>query len=378
MDKRRDKTVVKRERTRRALTVEQQQQIQDAVATSSEQAMQEFLTAKISERSSDRTIKDYRRHFRYLMNWLDSKHPGIKLTQITPAILREYVTWMSTEKEKYDDHPRRIKRSIIGLSPVTVNVRIRTMKAFFNWCEREGHVAKSPAKDIKLQKTDEDHISAFQERQVRTPLSVVDRSSFAGFRDYVIMVTLLDTGLRISELFSLKVDDVDFEQLTLTVPWEKAKTWKDRTVPISKQTARLLVELVRENKDFGPQANYLFYSSYGHPMTGDTFDERRRTYGKQAGIEGVRVSAHTFRHTFALHWIKAGGDPFSLQKMLGHTDMSMVRRYVRLSDTDVKDKHTSFHSCRNSGRSVRSHGIYYALDRNLSGLFAAYAKCLVA
>jgi integrase/recombinase XerD len=342
VDKRRDKAIVKRDRTRRALTVEQQQQIEDAVAVSIEQAMQEFITAKVSERAAERTIKDYRRHFRYLMNWLDSKHPGIKLTQITPAILREYVTWMSNEKEKYDDHPRRMKRSIVGLSPVTVNVRIRTMKAFFNWCEREGYVAKSPAKDIKLQKTDEERISAFNEKQIRTLLAVVDRNSFTGFRDYVIMLTLLDTGLRISELFSLKVDDVDFEQLTLTVPWDKAKTRKTRTVPISKRTARLLAELIRENMDFGPQADYLFYSSYGHPMTGDSFDDRLKIYGKLAGIEGVRVSAHTFRHTFALHWIKAGGDPFSLQKMLGHTDMSMVRRYVRLSESDVKEKHHQF------------------------------------
>jgi integrase/recombinase XerD len=157
------------------------------------------------------------------------------------------------------------------------------MNAFFNWCEREGYVAKSPAKDIRLQKTDEERISAFNEKQIRTLLAVVDRNSFTGFRDYVIMLTLLDTGLRISELFSLKVDDVDFEQLTLTVPWDKAKTRKTRTVPISKRTARLLAELIRENMDFGPQADYLFYSSYGHPMTGDSFDDRLKIYGKLAG-----------------------------------------------------------------------------------------------
>ncbi|MCL6443007.1 MAG: site-specific integrase, partial [Alicyclobacillus sp.] len=114
-----------------------------------------------------------------------------------------------------------------------------------------------------------------------------------------------------------------FEALTLTVPWEKAKTRKKRTVPISKRTAKLLAEIIRENEDFGPQADYLFYSSYGNPMTYESFDDRLKEYGKEAGIEGVRVSAHTFRHTFALHWIKNGGDPFSLQKILGHTDMSM-------------------------------------------------------
>ncbi|QSO54185.1 tyrosine-type recombinase/integrase [Alicyclobacillus curvatus] len=342
MDKRREKGIVKRERTRRALTVEVREELEAAQSISLKQAMDEFLTAKAAERAAPRTIHDYRRHFRYLSTWFDAKHPSLRLQKITPQVLREYVLWMSNEKETYDDHPRRFSRTKVGLSPMTVNVRIRTMKAFFNWCEREGYVTQSPARDIKLQKVDDDNVSGFTEQQVRQLLAVVDRATFAGFRDYVIMVALLDTGLRISELFSLKVSDVDFQQLTLTVPWEKAKTRKSRTVPITKQSAKLLAELLRENEDFGPKADHLFYSSYGHPMTGDTFDERLRNYGKQAAIEGVRVSAHTFRHTFALHWIKAGGDPFSLQKMLGHTDMSMVRRYVRLSDSDVKEKHTQF------------------------------------
>jgi integrase/recombinase XerD len=80
----------------------------------------------------------------------------------------------------------------------------------------------------------------------------------------------------------------------------------------------------------------------GKNFRADGFDERLKEYGRQAEVRGVRVSAHTFRHTFALHWIKSGGDPFSLQKILGHTDMSMVRRYVRFSDADVSEKHQQF------------------------------------
>lgn len=324
------------------ITVETQEALQSAESVTLQKAMDEFLAAKASERAAPRTIHDYKRHFRYFNRWLDKKYHGMRLPQITSQIVREYVAWMSSEKERYDDHPRRAKRSIIGLSPMTVNVRIRTLKAFFNWCEREEHVSKSPARDIKLQKVDEDRISAFSESEVRRLLAVVDRNTYTGFRDCTIMVVMLDTGLRIGELFSLRKQDVDFQQMTLTVPWEKAKTRKTRTVPIAKQTAKLLAELLRENEDFGPNCDALFYSSDGHPMTSESFDERRRTYGKQAAIEGVHVSAHTFRHTFALHWIKSGGDPFSLQKMLGHTDMSMVRRYVRLSDGDVKEKHTQY------------------------------------
>lgn len=92
------------------------------------------------------------------------------------------------------------------------------MRAFFNWWAREGYTKSNPAADIKLQKVDEDRISAFTEDQLKRVLAAPDRSTFNGFRDYVIMAVLVDTGLRISELFSLTKHDVDFHQLTLTVP----------------------------------------------------------------------------------------------------------------------------------------------------------------
>lgn len=332
--------MVKRERTNYATDIKTTDTITDSMSL--KEAFNEFLLAKRAERTAPRTIRDYQTHFRYLCTWLDSHYPGIRLSQISTKILLEYIDYMSNEKIQYDDHPRRHKAGIIGLSPMTVNVRIRTMKAFFNWLYKNRHITEPIASGIKLQKVDNDRIMAFTPEQVRKLLDAPDKKSFTGFRDYVVMMTLLDTGLRISELFSLTKADVDFEELTLTVPWEKAKTRKTRTVPISKRVARLLAELIRENEDFGPNANKLFYSAYGNDYTPKAFDERLREYGRQAKIEGVRISAHTFRHTFAVEWIKAGGDPFSLQKMLGHTDMSMVRRYVRFTEGDVKLVHNKF------------------------------------
>lgn len=227
----------KTQRTRRAISMNQREQIMESVSL--EQAMKDFITAKTAERASKRTLSDYVTHFRYLREWLEPRFGQMAVSQVSAVMLREYVTWMSSEKKPFDDHPnRRGKKGIVGLSPMTVNVRIRTLKAFFNWCEKEQYTHKSPASDLKLQRVDEDRISAFTQEQLRKLLETPDRDTFNGFRDYVIMAVLTDTGLRISELFSLQVDDVDFQQLTLTVPWEKAKTRKTRTVPISKPVAK--------------------------------------------------------------------------------------------------------------------------------------------
>jgi integrase/recombinase XerD len=141
---------------------------------------------------------------------------------------------------------------------MTVNVRIRTLKAFFNWCFKNGHTKTNLADGIKLQKVDNDRIMAFTLEQVQKLLSIPDQKTYAGFRDYVLMMCLLDTGLRCQELLSLTVDDVNFHELTLTVPWDKAKTRKTRTVPISKKVAKLLAELIQEIKILGQMQTRYF------------------------------------------------------------------------------------------------------------------------
>lgn len=333
----------KTERSRRALELETVEVFEEVETVSLDQAMNEFIIAKSAERAAPRTISDYKTHFKYLLKWLDEHHPGTTLRKITSAVLFEYVNWMTHEKSVNEDHPsKRTKPGLRGLSTMTVNVRIRTLKAFFRWCEGQELVAQSPAADIKLQKVDEDKIHSFTVEQLKTLLAAPDRNTFSGFRDYVIMMTLVDTGLRITELLSLTLKDVDLKEFRITVPWGVAKTRKMRQVPISLRVAKLLAELQRENEDFGPNINHFFYSSYGRVLSPDGFDERLKIYAKDARVEDVRVSAHSFRHTFALHWIKQGGDPFSLQKILGHSDMSMVRKYVRLSEGDVKEKHQQF------------------------------------
>lgn len=342
IDKRRSKTK-KAQRTQRALTLNQQETIERASSPILAEAIQDFIAAKTAERTAERTLKDYARHLRYMQDWLKQNHNVQKIIEVTQPMLREYIAWMTYDKEQYEGHPYKPKAGRRGLSPATVNIRIRTMKAFFNWCLRNGYIRKSPMDDIKQQKVDVDSVTGFTDSQIRRLLEAPDTSTFVGFRDYVIMMTLLDTGLRISELFSLTKADVDFENLTLTVPWEKAKTRKKRTVPISAQTAKLLLELMRENDDFGPDVQHLFLTGLGDPLSPMSFDDRLKLYGEQTGVsDEVSVSAHKFRHTFAIQWIKAGGDPFSLQKILGHTDMSMVRRYVQLSQADVTDKHKQF------------------------------------
>ncbi|MNW55251.1 Tyrosine recombinase XerD [compost metagenome] len=110
---------------------------------------------------------------------------------------------------------------------------------------------------------------------------------------------------------------------------------------MSKRTAELLDALVQENRTQfrNSSPSTVFLLNNRKPLTYNQAYERIRLHGEKAGISGVRVSPHTFRHTFAKMYIKNGGDLFTLQKILGHHDISMVRKYVQMEQRDLQEQH---------------------------------------
>ncbi|TCP54434.1 phage integrase family protein with SAM-like domain [Tumebacillus sp. BK434] len=137
------------------------------------------------------TLEDYEVHFRYLFEYLGG---DIAKEDITADLFRAYIDWMIHDK---------------GLSPVTANVRIRTMRAFIRFAFVEGYIQSPLHEKIKLLKTEEDTLESFTTAEVKALLDKVDTSTFAGFRDFVMICTLLDTMARISELVALKRSNVN-------------------------------------------------------------------------------------------------------------------------------------------------------------------------
>lgn len=151
------------------------------------------------------------------------------------------------------------------------------------------------------------------------------------------MLLLLDTGLRISEAMNIRLKDIDRANSSVTV---MGKGSKERTVHFGQTVRRALSQYLERRGDL--ETDYLFVTEYGDPMQQRMAQQQITRYGALAKIQGVRISPHTFRHTFAKNWIVNGGDVFSLQKMLGHTTMEMVRRYVNLANEDVGRAHRTY------------------------------------
>ncbi|WP_179292180.1 tyrosine-type recombinase/integrase [Paenibacillus campinasensis] len=173
------------------------------------------------------------------------------------------------------------------------------------------------ASRVKLQKVKEDTIGAFEKEQVLQLLAAPNQRTYLGFRDYALLTLLFDTGLRINEALNMTVGDLNGANRTITVRADIAKNGMSRSVPIGNRTAEILTALAQENqKEFTRRSpSNLFLSNSANPLTYNQAYERIRLHGARAGITGVRVSPHTFRHTFAKLYLMNGGDLFSLQKI---------------------------------------------------------------
>jgi integrase/recombinase XerD len=285
-----------------------------------------FMWFKNSEGLAPRTIEEYQLHFQWLLDYLAQ---DLSKEQMTLEVFLELIDFMLNDK---------------GLQPTTVNIRVRTMRAFLRWCYLEKLIGEPVHERFKPMKTAEDTIEALTVAEIKTLLNSFDESTFVGFRDKVMVMVLLDSMVRISELLSMKRSNVDFKAGIIKLEAMNTKTRLAREVPLSTKTMKLLKGYMLESEDFGEDLLFLKYD--GREMCSNTWRTRLHEVAEIAGIKKA-VRPHIMRHTGALLYIMNGGDPFSLQKILGHSDMSMTRKYIQMANMDVKRQHNSFSPLKN-------------------------------
>lgn len=224
-----------------------------------------------------------------------------------------------------------------NLSPTTINHRLSSMKQLFLFLYREGIINDIPTEKLVKLKTPKVVIRPFEEDELKRLFSQPDKSTFVGFRDYTLMLVLLDTGVRLIELENMKVQDVDLNGNKILVFGKGAK---EREVVFQKTTKQALFRYIvlRGQLDH----DYLWISDTSVPMKRRNMEERLTIYGNKADLKNVRVSPHTFRHTCAKMYIKKGGDVLSLQKLLGHSTLEMVKHYVDLWGSDLQQMHKKY------------------------------------
>ncbi len=184
----------------------------------------------------------------------------------------------------------------------TVNNRFRALRAFLNWSVAEGIIGQSPMRNIRAPFVGRPVIPVFTAEHVKALLYLCPPNTWWGARDRVIILTLLHTGVRLSELAGITLQDMDLVHDTIRV---RGKGDKQRTIYLAPEVQRAILQYLRHRTD---QDEHLWISRYGDQLSSGAIRQMIRDLGVRAQVKGVRCSTHKFRHTFAVNFLRSGGE----------------------------------------------------------------------
>jgi integrase/recombinase XerD len=220
---------------------------------------------------------------------------------------------------------------------------ISSIKGLCHYLILEDVIREDPAENLQTPKRWERIPKSLSMSEIQSLLESGlsrDMSDPTAMRDYAMFQLLYSSGLRVSELISLKIEDIHFEAGFLRV---LGKGSKERVVPVNIRTVELLKKYVsQERMKILKKRNspYLFITNRGKPMTRQRFWQTLKILGKKLGID---ISPHAVRHSFATHLLEGGADLRSLQKMLGHADISTTQIYTKVTTDRLKQVYTKHH-----------------------------------
>jgi site-specific recombinase XerD len=300
------------------------------------EAIQAFLFAKEIQGLSPNTIRNYRLTLARFRSFFDASDP--ELLTITGFNIQAFLhSLQSKAPESSSTIPRKLK----PLSPKSIRNVHGTLSSLWEWAIEENLVAKNVVRTVKPPNPQMPTIKPFHESDVRALLRQVGQGSTSEirYRDRAIILFLLDTGVRASELCNLRLANIDLKQGSALVRGKgrlDQGVGRQRMVFMGGRVQRAIHRYLLERKAEEPEA-WLFVTRDGRQLTRDVLGRRLRRLGKRAGV--LPCGPHKFRHTFAIFYLRNGGDVFTLQRLLGHSSLDMVQRYLAIAQADVEAAH---------------------------------------
>ena len=228
-----------------------------------------------------------------------------------------------------------------GKSPATVTRSLASIKSFYAYLQSKGILEQNPVLSIHVVKAEKKLPQILSGKEVELLLDQPKQTDLKGYRDKAMLELLYATGIRVSELIALNVDDVN-----LSVDFVRCSSGnKQRVIPLYPAAVRALdayLNEVRPNMIADPNETALFVNLYGERMSRQGFWKIIKHYQQTAGIE-KDITPHTLRHSFAAHLLENGADLKSIQEMLGHSDISSTQIYAQLVKQNLKSVYNKFH-----------------------------------
>lgn len=281
--------------------------------------LEAFLIDRKAQNLTAGTVDFYRVKLAAFLRYCDSQLIT-RIEQITPDIIRRYLLHLEER----------------GNQPGTIQAGYRALRAFLLWFEAETEPAgwKNPIRKVKAPRVPTDPLEPVELNTVKALLSTCSGSSFLPARDRALLLFLLDTGARAGEIRALNLSDVDL--MAGSVMIRQGKGRKPRTVFMGQKTRRAIRAYLKTRQDDDSPA--LWVTERGERIS---YKGLNAILTRRAGLAGVeKPGLHDFRRAFALNFLRNNpGEIYSLQKLMGHADLQVLRRYLAQTDQDIQAAH---------------------------------------
>ncbi len=285
----------------------------------------EFLSYLTVEKGlSKNTLEAYAKDLDTFANYLKEKNT--KLTEVTDTVVTEYVAYLYN----------------LGYSPRSIMRYCSALRHFYKYLTEEGKISENPTDILETPKAFKLLPKYLTDSEVEALLNLPDTSTSLGQRDKAIFELMYASGLRVSEVITLKLNDLNFDNSYLIT---FGKGSKERLVPFSDSAKSFLQlyindgrnQLLKENTSYT-----LFLNKFGRPLTRQGLWKILKGYAKRLNIAD-KLSPHTLRHTFATHLLEHGADLRAVQMMLGHSDIATTQVYTHISTERLKKVYFDYH-----------------------------------
>ena len=289
-----------------------------------EKQLKQFLRfLENSKKASNNTLQSYRRDLKQYEDYLNEN--GLKYNKVTEENLKRYFDYLKEQNKK----------------PSTISRTIASIRAFYQYEVKNNKLDNDPTEHIQSPKIEKRTPCILTSEEVELLLEQPKKVDLKGSRDKAMLEFAYATGMRVTEIISLNLEDVDIEKRTVLCRSRN----KTRIIPLGKISATALKEyidgarnvLVRTDKE-----KALFVNLNGKRLTRQGFWKIIKYYQEQANIT-KDITPHTLRHSFATHLLQNGADLKSIQTMLGHSDISSTQVYMQFQNGGINDVYKKAH-----------------------------------
>ena len=267
-----------------------------------------FIISRTAKGVTDSTIRNYHHHLHSISKHLDIK---MQFDDVTKSTIDEMIVTMRAS----------------GLAHNSIATYVRVIKTFMTWCNEEG-LTDTKIKGLKEKETIKE---TYTDEELKKLLAKPKNGChFCEYRNWVIINFLLNSGCRAATIRNIQNRDVDLQRKQ--VVFRHNKNGKIQVIPLCTLMCNILLDYMNIRQ--GDEEEYLFCDQYGEMLTENGLRLAIGRYNKRRGVK--KTSTHLFRHTFARKYlVDCGGDAFMLQRLLGHSTLTMTKHYCNIFDADI-------------------------------------------